>query len=376
MWCSMGEVLAFERQSRFSPEPFSDVCPLAQPWRVKGALPSRGVAFIVGQSKAGKSFLAIDTVLRIAAGAQAVLGRSARRCGVVYVAAEDPNGCRARVAAWRLKYHRTSPTPFELIGQGMNLLDEGDVADLKATLADIAERFEAEGHPLGIVVLDTLSRCIPGVDENSSTDMSRAFGALEEIEKATGALILVVAHFGKAGGDKGIRGWSGFDANSDATITLERDGDDPHLRTLTLAKVKNGIDGGKLSFRLESVGLGIFDEDGDEITSCIPAFEAASDAAHRPRKKRALSPPEEIVLASIKHVTDHGRTHPIPASALGAKPWMKAVTRGDVRDRSMVSGFATDGDKPNTVNQRFGRALQGVVARGSARAEGEFLWLL
>jgi hypothetical protein len=366
----------FERKSRFVPEAFADVTPLKQPWRVKGALPSQGVAFIVGQSRAGKSFLAIDTVLQIAAGAKAVLGRSARRCGVVYVAAEDANGCRARVAAWRLKYDPGGDTPFELIGQGLSLLDAGDVADLKATLADIAARFAVAGNGLGIVVLDTLSRCIPGVDENSSTDMSRAFRALEEIEKATGALILVVAHFGKGGADKGIRGWSGLDANSDATITLERDADDPDLRTLTVAKVKNGIDGGKLSFRLESIGLGIYDEDGEEIMSCIPAYEPTASPAARQRKKRALSPPEQIVLAAIKYVTDNGKTQPIPVTALGAKPYMRAVTRLDVRARALVSGFAFDNDKPNTVSQRFGRALQGIIARGSARAEGEFLWLL
>ena len=108
-------VINFERRTRFVFEPFEAIQPRASPWLVKGVLPSRGVAFIVGQSKAGKSFLAIDISLRLAAGAPKVLGRKARGCGVVYIAGEDADGCRARVAAWRLKVHRERPMPFELV---------------------------------------------------------------------------------------------------------------------------------------------------------------------------------------------------------------------------------------------------------------------
>jgi hypothetical protein len=369
----MGDVLAFARKSRFAPESFLDIMPQAQPWRVKGVLPSRGVAFVVGQSKAGKSFLTIDATLRLAAGAK-VFGRKANRCGVVYVAAEDANGCRARVTAWRLKNHRTSPTPFVLLGQGLNLLDETDAADLKATLSELAADFEAHDSSLGVVVLDTLSRCIPGVDENSSLDMSRAFGVLEDIASHIGALVLVVAHFGKAGGDKGIRGWSGFDANSDATITVERDSEDPSLRLVTFAKVKNGVDGGKLAFRLESVGLGSFDEDGDENTSCVPVYEVAAEGAAKPRRPRALSPPEQLVLNAVRFVTDNGATHALPGIE-GAKPWQKAVRRGDVKARAVDNGLAGDA-KPDTVLKRFNRAIEGLSAARKVRVEGDLLWLL
>jgi AAA domain len=369
----MGDVIAFTRKSRFAPEPFLDIVPHVQPWRVKGVLPSRGVAFVVGQSKAGKSFLAIDAMLRLAAGAK-VFGRKANRCGVVYVAAEDAHGCRSRVTAWRLKNHRSSPTPFVLLGQGLNLLDEADTADLKATLTDLAADFSAQDAPLGVVVFDTLSRCIPGVDENSSMDMSRAFGVLDDIATHIGALVLVVAHFGKAGGDKGIRGWSGFDANSDATIAVERDSDDPNLRLVTFAKVKNGVDGGRLAFRLETVGLGTVDEDGDEITSCVPVYEVATEAQSKPRRARALNPPEQIVLSAVRYVTDNGTTQPLP-DIDGAKPWQKAVRRGDVKTRAIASGLAGD-SKPDTVLKRFNRAIEGLSATRKVRVEGDLLWLL
>lgn len=371
----MAEVIEFKRKSRYRPEPFTEIQPLSAPWLVKGVLPARGVGFLVGQSKAGKSFVAIDMALRLAAGAERVFGRKSKRCGVAYVAAEDPNGCRARVTAWRRKHHRTSPTPFELIGQDANLLDADDMADLRATLMETADRFRTAGTPLGVVIFDTLSRCIPGVDENSATDMSRAFKALNELAETLGVLVLVVAHFGKGGADKGIRGWSGMDANSDATVTVERDAEDQDLRTITFAKVKNGVDGGTLGFRLEEADLGLVDEDGDPITSCVVAYEAATDRTKKPRRVRALTPAEQVVFAAIRHVTDNGASHPVPENVEGTRPGQKAVTRSDVRARALDSGLAGD-DKAGAVRMRFSRALEGLCALKKIRVEGDYLWLV
>ena len=361
--------------SRYSPEPFAAVAPVASPWLIKGVLPSKGVGFIVGQTKAGKSFLALDTCLRLAAGAPKIFGARARRAGVVYIAGEDDNGCRARVLAWRRKHHRATPMPFELIGQGLNLLDPSAVHDLKRALHAASDRFGAIGCHLGVVVIDTLSRCAPGADENSSADMSRAFHALEDIARSTGALVLVVAHFGKAGADKGIRGWSGLDANSDATLTVERSTDDDAVRVVTFAKVKNGVDGGQIAFRLEEVGLGMVDDDGEELTSCVVAFETLSDRPERQKRSRALKPPEALVLAAVRYVTDHEKTLPLPAAIEGQKPWMKAVTREQVRLKALAMGLAED-TKSSAAKMRFSRSLEGLCAARKLRIEGDLLWLI
>jgi len=254
------------------------------------------------------------------------------------------------------------------------MLNLEDVADLTASLAQARARFDERGIELGVIVLDTLSRVIPGVDENSSTDMSSAYTVLENLTRETGALVLVVAHFGKAGAEKGIRGWSGMDANSDATITVERNEEDRELRLITFAKVKNGVDGGQLAFRLEQVDLGIIDDDGDPLVSCVPVYQPM-EATARPKRVKALSNPEKVVLAAIKHVTDNGSTHPLPANVEGAKPSTKAVTREDIRHRALDAGLA-QGDKPGTVRMRFSRAIEGLSAAQKIRVEGELIWLL
>ncbi|MBA3999375.1 AAA family ATPase [Brevundimonas sp.] len=367
-------VEASPRNSRYVFENFADLQPRSSPWLIKGVLPARGVAFIVGQSKAGKSFLAIDIALNLAVGSETVLGRKATPCGVVYIAAEDADGCRGRVAAWRTKYRVKGRIPFDLVAQGLNLLNEEQVADLRASLVEASDRFRQQGSRLGVVVLDTLSKTIPGVDENASTDMSTAFAVIEELASSIDALVLVVAHFGKSGGDKGIRGWSGFDANSDATITLEREADDPNLRTLTIAKVKNGIDGGRLAFRLEPVGLEILDEDGDELTSCVPVYEVARDRAKG--RLRPMSNHEQIVLAAVEHLTDHGPNDPQTINRHGVTHLIHAVSRDAVRECAFANGLGSKTELPAAVRQRFHRALDKLITRGRINVEGSLVWLL
>ncbi len=361
--------------ARYQPVNFHDITPQPQAWLIKGALPMRGVGFIGGATKAGKSFLALDTTLRLAAGAPKILSRKARQCGCVYIAAEDPEGCKYRVKAWEAKYHRQTAMPFDLICQSVNLLDDMAVVDLKRTLKCVARRFHDQGSRLGVIVVDTLSRCLSGADENSSTDMGRVFDVLAEISRATDALVLVVAHYGKSGNEKGLRGHSSLDANSEATISVERSPEDSDLRIVTLAKVKNGVDGQQLAFRLEPVSLGVLDDDGDEITSCVPVFEPVSDLPVKQRRTRALTAPEQIVLAAIRHVMDNAKTVSLPASIEGQKPWMKAVTRDQVRAYSSQTGLAGD-DKPGAVRMRFCRALEGLSAARKIRIEGDLLWLI
>lgn len=333
-----------------------------------------GVGFLVGASQAGKSFLALDMALRIASGAK-VLGRRSGQVGCVYVAAEDPMGCRARVAAWRRQFRRDSWTPFHLLDAEINLLDQRCVDKLIETLQTSAEAFDENEQRLGLIVFDTLSRCLPGVDENNSQGMSQAFVALKRICSVTGALVLVLAHFGKAGEERGIRGWSGMDANSDATLTLERSQDDDTLRLLKLHKVKNGMAGMKIGFRLKEIDLGMRDDDGDEINSCVVEYENAPPASTS-RKRKAMNVPEGLVFDAIRYLTDNGRVQEVPASWPGVRPWMKALSRTDVRNQVFSKVWQYDGEAENSATKRLSRSLQGLESQRRIAVLGDLIWLI
>lgn len=375
----MGEpadnVLQFQRVRPFRSIPFEEIQPSTSSYILKGVLPARGTAFIVGQSKAGKTFITIDWALRLAAGAPSIMGRKAKQVGVAYIAAEDPEGVKTRIEAWRHKWPRGSYTPFRLITQAPNLLDEESIEELQGELDDIAADFEAQGHKLGLIVFDTFSRCIPGAEENSSERMSLAVGSLDKIGRDSDALALVVAHHGKAGDAKGIRGWSGLDAASDATVTVERDEVTPEIRKITFSKVKNGQDGDVVTFGLERQNIGLVDEDGDEIWSCVVRYDGAPAAtgAKTPRRK-ALSASAEIVLTQLGRLIDRGVCQDPPVMVDGVRPGTKAVRRSDLSLECATSGLQYDGETPAAYRQRFGRAINELQAAKRIRVEGDAIW--
>lgn len=57
------------------------------------------------------------------------------------------------------------------------------------------------------------------------------------------------------------------------------------------------------------------------------------------------------------------------------KPWRKAVTRADVRDRAAAMGLAED-TRSSAAKMRFSRALEGLCVFQKIRIESELLWLV
>lgn len=374
-----GPQLAFSRESKFSFESYDDAMPSTKPWLVKNALPMNGVAFVVGASGAAKTFFVIDGLLKVAGGAEKVWGRRAQQRAVVYVAAEDPNGCRARLRAWKkTKGAKAAESgrrvPFKLVPQAVNLLDEMDVDDFIASTLQVAETFEEEGTSLGVVCLDTFSVCIPGADENNGADMSRALEALYRISRELDVLVLVVAHFGKSGTSGGIRGWSGLSYNADGVIVLEKDDEDDELRHVTFQKVKNGAAGGRLNFTLDEVDLGLFDDAGDPMTSCIVKFKAATE----PVKKRRKAGPEDkpggkLILRAFHQLMEVGQTYVVPPVP-GVPPNTSGVMRTDLRERTYKVGYISEDDKPESAKRSFNRDIAALIAAGVLREEEGLVW--
>lgn len=223
-------------------------------WRVKGVIPERGIAAIFGPSGSGKSFLVVDMAISIAKGSD-WFGYRVKPCPVVYVCLEGEAGLSVRLAAYRTK--GSIPTGIEFIDQSANLLDTKDLRDLVTAI----KTNQMDG---GIVIIDTLNRAVPGMDENSSVDMGHAINACKLIQQAVGGLVLLVHHSGKDA-TKGMRGHSSLHAALDAAIEVKRSGDE---REWSVAKAKDGADGKGHPFMLEVVDMGA-DEDGDPITSCL-----------------------------------------------------------------------------------------------------------
>lgn len=236
-------------------------------WRIKGVIPERGIAAIFGPSGSGKSFLVVDMAINIAKGAD-WFGYRAKSCPVVYVCLEGEAGLSVRLAAYRAKC--SIPKGIEFIDQPVNLLDTKD-------LRDLVQAIKVNQMGEGIVIIDTLNRAVPGMDENSSVDMGHAINACKLIQQGLGGLVFLVHHSGKDAA-KGMRGHSSLHAALDAAIEVRRSGDD---REWSVAKAKDGADGKAHPFMLEVVEMGQ-DEDGEPITSCVIRPTAGAGVKAKP----------------------------------------------------------------------------------------------
>lgn len=270
------------KQTKFKPIPASQYAEFQAPkWLIKGLLPKAELIVLYGAWASGKSFLALDLAMHVAQG-RAWRGMRTRQGRVVYVAAEGAGGFRNRVSAYA-QHHDIdlSTIPLDIIADAPNILKPTDPAAL----------IESIGQA-DLIVMDTWARVTAGGDENSGQDMGVALKHCQAITRATGATIILIHHSGKDA-SKGARGWSGLAAAADAELEVIREAEGRILQT---TKQKEGEDGGKWGFDLQSVDIGI-DEDGDVITSCIVV---ESELPSVRVIGRAMGPVEEIVNGVIQ----------------------------------------------------------------------------
>jgi len=220
-------------------------------WCIKGVFPTKVFAAMYGASGSGKSFLALDMAAAIASG-EPWFGLKTTATPVVYLWLEAESGIQNRVAAWRLERKTTLPADLRIVMQPFNLTVQQDVQDIAAAI------------PAGsVVIIDTLNRAAPTVDENSSKEMGVILQACREIQLLTNGLVVLIHHPGKDA-SKGLRGHSSVFAALDGSIEVKNSAAG---RSWSVTKSKDGEGGATFPFKLRVHNLGK-DADGGDITSC------------------------------------------------------------------------------------------------------------
>jgi len=169
-------------------EPSDDT---AEDWTVEGLIPSAAPSAIAGEPKSGKTILAEEICICVAAGIP-ILGFPVRQGPVLLFPFEDPKRLTQRRLWWIARAHGIDPRSLAgslcVSDQSLGLDERSDVERLRRSI----ERY----HPL-LILIDSLSRIHSG-DENSKQDMGVVHKVWGDLAREYECAIVIIHHFAKS----------------------------------------------------------------------------------------------------------------------------------------------------------------------------------
>ena len=258
---------------------YGDREPEPPPYLVAGMLPQTQTAILAGQFSAGKTFVAIDLALAVMLGLDFAGHKVDRTGAVIWLAAEGANEVDARLKAAAM--HRTGEDhkgklPFcRQAHQVPKLTDPSSFARLMEIVNEAKARF-AELHPdvpLALVVVDTLNSAADFQDQSDGAEAMRVMNLGRRLSDATGALVLLIDHFGKLV-ETGVKGSSDKGNAADAILSVLADKDgvgNVSKRRMSVFKLRNGPTGEAVPFSLVQVPV-----PGFAISTCAIEWQDRS----------------------------------------------------------------------------------------------------
>jgi hypothetical protein len=257
-------------------------------WLVEGIMIENALGFIFGAPGCGKSFIALGQALSLASGQPDWWGRKITRNGpVVYISSEGVGDMKFRIRAWqRATGVAIEDVPFFLIRQSINFMDEKDVDRLMRAVQSIVDK--TGEFPVAVYV-DTVSRVLPGADENLQKDMTLFIRACDMVRETFSATVTGIHHTSRAGN---MRGSTVFDGAGDFLFHIEREKSE-QVGYMTAHKIKAAQDGWKQAFEMIEQPIG-------DIKGTTSLFARACD---EPTKDKAAWPDKatcRLILDAIR----------------------------------------------------------------------------
>lgn len=214
-------------------------------------IPEQSVGFLYGDPGTGKSFIALDWALHLAFGKGDWHGDAVEAdpaASVIYLAGEGAQGMKTRVRAWARR-HGVSEAEledgrFQLIRRGVNMMQPEQVVKLARTIKRGVSR-------ASFVVADTVSRSMPGADENAQKEMTLFVKACDVLRDAFECVVLGVHHSSKKGD---MRGSTVLLGAGDFVFKLER-AKGATIGKLICEKQKDAPDGWDDPYRFDVVDV-------------------------------------------------------------------------------------------------------------------------
>lgn len=185
-------------------------------WLIPGLLPAHGIGMMYGESGSFKSFLALDMALSLAFGIPGQWQAPPVKNDVLFFAGEGPVAtAKKRWPAWMewQNIEFRNDHRFFISSEVPLYTDSTAWENVKADLAEL------KAKP-SLIIIDTMTRLITGLDENSAKDASMVTKFMEQLARYYECCVLAIHHTGKDQ-NKGARGSSAFYANMDFVISTK-----------------------------------------------------------------------------------------------------------------------------------------------------------
>jgi putative DNA primase/helicase len=261
-------------------------------WLVPGHLTTGGFAILYGKAGSYKTFIALDLALAVSQGTT-WCGVNVQQGPVVFVSAEGQGGVSERVGAYSKDRGSRISNQFALWPQPLMLRDP---ARVEAFVSDVTAVFPEPR----LIVIDTLSRCFGGGDENSPSDMGSFVAGVDQL-RTTGAAVLVIHHTGKSGKNPTPRGHYSLEAAADTVIHAKSDGNS-NLTRLICTKQRDADEFSEIQLTTRLVDL------GDSSTSLVMDLQGrvATSAKTIEQQSRTISDFENMILVKLKELGSMG----------------------------------------------------------------------
>ena len=329
-------------------------------WLIQDLIPVKAFAALYGKPGTFKSFVALYLSASTALGLS-VFNKLTTAGDVVYIAGEGGAGLKRRLDALRKRHSMPEIPNLYFLKSQLNL--RSTMEDLVGLLASIKKN----NIKPKLIVIDTLARAFAGGNENTSEDMGAFINIIGLLQQATGSAVLIVHHSGKDEA-RGQRGHSSLLGAVDAELELTRISDensDERIGQILVTKQKDGEDGFKLMFQMETVALSAIDPEHKSL-ALVPI-----EIPETPAKKkidRTLNANDKTVLAALRMaINEDGEMvglSQIPANTrvVNVNDWRQYYYTGNPNGE-------------DTKRKTFARAVERLVSHGTVGSWANYCWI-
>lgn len=207
-------------------------------WLIPNMIPAQGIGMMFGETGSYKSFLALDMALCLAFGIPGQWNAPPVKHDVLFFAGEGPvSTAKKRWPAWMewQEIQFRNDHRFLIKDRVPLYTDTESWQGVKDDLAEL------EAKP-SLIVIDTLTRLLTGLDENSAKDATLITNFMESLARHYECFVLAIHHTGKDQ-SKGARGSSAFISNVDTafSVKLKQGGTELRVRKQKDADVTDEI---------------------------------------------------------------------------------------------------------------------------------------